>query len=140
MTAGKGTIVITDANSVASYVKKIQSVVCNTTDGKEMSWTMGTANAQRASMGSIQAPPPAPTSIVRSPATMSLAPDATSQITASILPSGAVQTVTYASSNAAVATVSSSGLVTAIDAGSATITITSVAKNTVTATIVVTVA
>ncbi len=59
------------------------------------------------------------------PATLTIAVSATSQLTKQILPSDAtVQTVTYASSNPAKATVNSSGLVTGVAAGTATITVT----------------
>ena len=50
---------------------------------------------------------------------------ATRQLTATVLPSGAVQTGTWTTSNALVATVSVGGLVTAVATGSATITFTS---------------
>lgn len=50
---------------------------------------------------------------------------ATRQLTATVLPSGAVQTGTWSTSNAAVATVSITGLVTAVATGTATITFTS---------------
>lgn len=59
------------------------------------------------------------------PATLSLAVSATSQLTKQVLPSDAtVQTVTYASSNPAKATVNSTGLVTGVAAGTTTITVT----------------
>ena len=50
---------------------------------------------------------------------------ATRQLTATVLPAGAVQTGTWTTSNALVATVSVGGLVTAVATGSATITFTS---------------
>lgn len=50
---------------------------------------------------------------------------ATRQLTATVLPSGAVQTGTWTTSDALVATVSVGGLVTAVATGSATITFTS---------------
>ena len=59
------------------------------------------------------------------PATLSLAVSATSQLTKQVLPEDAtVQTVTYASSNPAKATVNSTGLVTGVSAGTTTITVT----------------
>lgn len=59
------------------------------------------------------------------PATLTIAVSATSQLTKQILPSDAtVQTVTYTSSNPAKATVSAGGLVTGVAAGTTTITVT----------------
>ena len=59
------------------------------------------------------------------PATLTIAVSATSQLTKQILPSDAtVQTVTYVSSNPAKATVSAGGLVTGVAAGTTTITAT----------------
>ena len=59
------------------------------------------------------------------PATLTIAALATSQLTKQVLPSDAtVQTVTYASSNPAKATVNSTGLVTGVAAGTTTITVT----------------
>lgn len=139
LAAGQATIQITDASSTVRYVSKLMSASCNTTDGSTLSWTLGSASATQAALEVVPTPPPAPTSITRSPATMTLVVGDTSQITASVVPAGAVQTVTYTSSATGFATVSASGLVTAVAAGSATITITSTALNTVTATIAVTV-
>ncbi len=136
LVAGKATIQITDASSTIRYITKLMSASCFTTDGSTLSWTRGSASASQAALEVV---PMIPTSITRSPATMSLVVGATSQITASVVPSGADQTVTYASSAPSFATVSGSGLVTAVGAGSATITITSTALNTVTATIATTV-
>lgn len=132
---GQGTITLKDVNGNTSYVTKIQSVVCNTTDNKEVSWTLGPASADFYSMGTIS---PKPTSITRSPATVTLEIGATRQLTASVVPSSASQAVTYTSSSAS-ATVSGAGLVTAVSAGSATITIKSVADATIMATVAVTV-
>ena len=78
-------------------------------------------------------------SVVSLPATLSVAVGATSQITSTVNPNDAVQTVSYASSAPATASVSSSGVVTGVAAGSATITITSTADNTKTDTVAVTV-
>ena len=59
------------------------------------------------------------------PATLTIAALATSQLTKQVLPSDAtVQTVTYASSDPTKATVNSTGLVTGVAAGTATITVT----------------
>ena len=63
----------------------------------------------------------------------------TAQITPTVLPADANQTVTYASANTSIATVSEDGLVTAVAAGTTTITITSVSTPEVSTTINVTV-
>lgn len=72
----------------------------------------------------------APTSVTISPSTVSIAPLATAQLTATVLPSGANQAVTWSSSDVTKATVSPAGLVTAVATGSAVITATSVADPT----------
>ena len=59
------------------------------------------------------------------PATLTIAALATSQLTKQVLPSDAtVQTVTYVSSDPTKATVSAGGLVTGVAAGTTTITVT----------------
>ena len=59
------------------------------------------------------------------PATLTIAALATSQLTEQVLPSDAtVQTVTYVSSDPTKATVSAGGLVTGVAAGTTTITVT----------------
>jgi len=79
------------------------------------------------------------TSVSVTPATASIAVAATRQLTASALPSGAAQNVTWSSSAPSIATVNSSGLVTGVAAGSAVITATSVSDPTKTATSAITV-
>lgn len=79
------------------------------------------------------------TSVSVTPTTASIAVAATRQLTASALPSGAAQNVTWSSSAPSIATVSSSGLVTGVAAGSAVITATSVSDPTKTATSAITV-
>ncbi|GHV10350.1 hypothetical protein FACS1894162_3970 [Bacteroidia bacterium] len=61
----------------------------------------------------------------------------TTTYTATVLPAGANQAVTWTSSNDAVATVTSAGLITAVANGTATITATSTANNSITGTKVV---
>ena len=78
-------------------------------------------------------------SVSVTPATASIAVAATRQLTASALPSGAAQNVTWSSSAPSIATVSSSGLVTGVAEGSAVITATSVSDPTKTATSTITV-
>lgn len=64
-----------------------------------------------------------PTSVTNTPGRVSLAIEATSQLSATVLPSNATnKSVNWSSSRTSVATVSSSGLVTAVAAGTATIT------------------
>jgi glycosidase len=64
-------------------------------------------------------------SVSVSPSTVTLAINATQQLTPTVLPANATnKTVTYTSGNTAVATVSSTGLVTAKTSGTATITVT----------------
>lgn len=68
----------------------------------------------------------APTSVTVTPATGTIAVDGgTLQLAASVLPAGAVQSVTWASDTPLIATVSPSGLVTAVADGTATIKATS---------------
>ena len=65
------------------------------------------------------------TGIAVSPASISIAPGGTTQLTASVSPSNATNpSVSWSSANTAVATVSTSGLITGIASGSATITAT----------------
>lgn len=80
----------------------------------------------------------AATAIDLSPSSLSLDKDATSQLTATLSPSDATNTVSYESSDSTVASVSSTGLVTALKGGSATITATT--SNGLTDTCAVTVA
>jgi len=79
------------------------------------------------------------TSVVVAPTTASVAVSTTRQLTASVLPGGAGQNVTWSSATPGVATVNSSGLVTGVSAGSAVITATSVSDPTKTATSTITV-
>lgn len=79
------------------------------------------------------------TNISSTPATVTLAPAATQQITNSFTPNNASnQAVTYSSSNPAKATVSNTGLITAVATGSATITVTT-SDGALTDTVVVTI-
>ncbi|MFJ3486575.1 phage tail tube protein [Pseudomonas sp. NPDC090202] len=78
-------------------------------------------------------------SVSVTPTTASIAVAGTRQLTASVLPSGAAQTVNWSSSAPGVATVSATGLVTGVSAGSAVITATSTSDGTKTATSTITV-
>ena len=68
--------------------------------------------------------PAVPTAITLTPESASIETGKTVQLTATVTPADADQTVTYTSSNPGIASVSSSGLVTGISAGSAVITAT----------------
>lgn len=72
-----------------------------------------------------------PTAVEISPKTNNLEVGAKRNLSASVSPSTAKQTVTWSSSDSEVATVDSNGEVTAISAGTATITAESTEKNTV---------
>lgn len=78
--------------------------------------------------GSVQTPdtindaPIAVTGIDVTPATATVAVSATTNLTATLSPSGATGTITWASSDDTKATVSSSGVVTGVAAGTVTIT------------------
>ena len=65
------------------------------------------------------------TSVDVSPATVTLAPNATQQLTTTVLPVNTTDTLSYSTTDSSVATVSSSGLITAHSDGTATITATS---------------
>lgn len=65
------------------------------------------------------------TSVDVSPATVTLAPGETQQLTTTVLPTNTTDTLSYSSNATGVATVSSSGLITAVADGTATITATS---------------
>ncbi|MGL4484533.1 MAG: Ig-like domain-containing protein, partial [Anaerovoracaceae bacterium] len=70
------------------------------------------------------------TSVKLSENTVTLSPSETKRITATVLPSDAInKNVTFTSSNPAIATVDNTGLITAIQKGTATITITTVDGN-----------
>lgn len=91
-------------------------------------------SARRTPPTITRAPFVAVDSVSIAPATVSIAVAATSQLTATALPSGASQAVTWSSSDPTKATVSSTGLVTGVAIGSAVITATSVSDPTKTAT------
>ena len=65
------------------------------------------------------------TSVDVDPATVTLAPNATQQLTTTVLPANTTDTLSYSTTDGSVATVSSSGLITAHSDGTATITATS---------------
>ena len=105
-----------------------------------------TATAEAANSGTVTAyvditvTAIAVTGVTVSPASASIAVDATQQLTATISPSNATnKNVTWSSDATSVATVSSTGLVTAKAAGTATITVTSAADSTKKATATITV-
>ena len=65
------------------------------------------------------------TSVTVAPASVTLAPTATQQLTTTVLPANTTDTLSYLSSDNDVATVSDEGLITAVAEGTATITATS---------------
>ena len=65
------------------------------------------------------------TSVTVAPASVTLAPTATQQLTTTVLPANSTDSLSYSTSNSSVATVSNTGLITAVAEGSATITATS---------------
>lgn len=100
------------------------------------------ASAASSNFGLLVEDTPQPidiTSIAVAPTTATVEVDATEQLTATILPSGAVQTVTWSSSAPSIATVSQTGLVTGVAVGTATITARSTYDNTKMATAAITV-
>lgn len=87
-------------------------------------------SARRISPTITRAPVVAPTSVTILPATVSIAVAATQQLTATVLPSGANQAVTWSINDPTKATISPTGLVTGVAAGAAIATATSVADPT----------
>jgi hypothetical protein len=80
------------------------------------------------------------TSVSVSPTTKAFTSKTTQQLTATILPTTAVKTVTWESNNMAVATVGADGVVTAVGNGSATITVTTASGKTATCAVTVSIA
>ena len=70
-----------------------------------------------------------PTAVEVSPKTNNLEVGATRNLTATVSPDTAKQTVSWSSSDDAIATVDNNGKVTAVGAGTATITVTSTEKS-----------
>ena len=77
----------------------------------------------------IAAAPVAVESVTVSPASITLNPNGTQQLTATVSPAGATETVTWHSEDEEVATVSDTGLVTAVGVGDTTITATAGGKS-----------
>ena len=84
-------------------------------------------------------PAAAVATVAVAPTTAAVAVGATRQLTPTVSPAGATQTVTWSSATPSVATVSSTGVVTGVSAGTAVITATSTADNTKVASSTVTV-
>ena len=87
-------------------------------------WEGGTPAFEKWKYLAIEAEELLPAAVTVSPQTLSLAVGEERQLTATVLPAGVNQSVTWASSNPAAATVDESGNVTAVGAGSAVITVT----------------
>ena len=84
-------------------------------------------------------PAAAVATVAVAPTTAAVAVGATRQLTPTVSPAGATQSVNWSSSNPSVATVSSTGVVSGVSAGNAVITATSTADGTKTATSTITV-
>ena len=89
---------------------------------------------------SVSAAQISPTGVTVSPGSSSVSAGGTKQLSASVSPAGALQSVTWSSGNTAIATVSSSGLVFALSPGEVTITAAAAASSSVKGTATVTVA
>ena len=89
---------------------------------------------------SVSAAQISPTGVTVSPGSSSVSAGGTKQLSASVSPAGALQSVTWSSGNTAIATVSSSGLVSALSPGEVTITAAAAASSSVKGTATVTVA
>lgn len=83
--------------------------------------------------------PVAPTTVTVAPSTASIEVGATTDLAATVAPTGAPQSVSWTSSAPSIASVNSAGLVTGIAAGSATITARSTADTTKSGTAAITV-
>ncbi|WP_246215584.1 Ig-like domain-containing protein [Listeria valentina] len=84
-------------------------------------------------------PAPEPSSVTVDSVTKSVEVGSTVNITATVEPPEADQSITFSSSDEAVATVTAAGVVTGVAAGTATITVTSKEKSTVKADVTITV-
>lgn len=106
----------------------------NTTYEYQVSAVNETGESELSSPVSVTTDYSAPESVSVSPATNNLTVGGTRNLSASVSPSTAKQTVTWSSSNESVATVDASGQVSAVSAGSATITATAEDDNGITGT------
>jgi len=88
---------------------------------------------------SVDAAQIAPTGVTVSPASTTVSAGSTKQLSATVSPAGALQSVTWSSGNTSIATVNSSGLVSAVSPGTVTITATSTANPSIKGTATVTV-
>ena len=71
----------------------------------------------------------APTGVTVSPSSATVSAGSTKQLSATVSPAGALQSVTWSSGNTSIATVNSSGLVSAVSPGTVTITASSSANS-----------
>ena len=125
----KATIYPQDTSQTYTWTSSDPSVASVTSDGAVYGHKAGTATITASGGGYsascvVTVTAPAATGVSVSPATVSLKPGKTAQLTATVTPTGADQTVTWASSNTNAATVDSNGLVTGVAEGTATITAT----------------
>ncbi|GHU94140.1 hypothetical protein FACS1894156_1980 [Bacteroidia bacterium] len=124
-TAVSGATSATYAPPTATVGTKYYYVVVTNTNNSVNGTKTATATSNAAAVTVSATTSVAVTGVAVSPTTLSLAPNATQQLTATITPSNATnKNVTWASSNTNVATVATDGRVTAKAAGTANITVT----------------
>jgi uncharacterized protein YjdB len=118
-----GYIVLPDFNPVSGDIDR--KVALMVVDGSLTIMTLADAAEAVCTYKTNAAPSATSVTITGCLVGTNLTVGATRQLTATVLPLGAIQTGDWTSSNTAKATVNSSGLVTAIAAGTSTITFTS---------------
>ena len=128
-TSGDEGIATVDADGVVTGVAEGTTTITLTADG--VSTTINVT---------VEAPAILPESITIAPATITLVPGESIQVTATVSPEEAPQEVTFSSSDEDIVTIDAEGNIKAVGVGSATITATSVVKDDVTGTATVTVA
>ncbi|GIN74026.1 hypothetical protein J14TS2_45010 [Bacillus sp. J14TS2] len=132
-----------DDELIAEEIKDKEYTVTGLTPNTEYSFSVseviGDKESERSEAIIVKTNYSDPTAVEVSPKTNNLEVAATRNLTATVTPSTAIQTVKWSSSDAKIATVDANGKVTAIAAGTATITAESTEKNTIKGTATVTV-
>ena len=127
-----GVATVSSSGLITSVAAGSATITVQATDGSNVYNTVPV---------SVSANPIIITGLSLIPSSTTLAPGATTQISAAFVPSNATnKTLTWSSSNTAIATVNSSGLITAVAAGTANIFATSTDGSNRTATCTITVA